>query len=70
MERKMGEIFKFNDIKLQVIENVDPPTCIRCYFSDKYCFNPDIVEIIGECHDFCRLDENNVYFKEIKKIIK
>lgn len=66
MERKVGEVFEFNNIKLQVIENINPLTCRRCYFSDKYCFYPSIVEKIGECLDFCRLDENNVYFKEIK----
>lgn len=32
MERKLGEVFEYNNAKLQVIENKDGFSCNDCYF--------------------------------------
>lgn len=32
MERKLGEVFEYNNVKLQVIEQKDGFSCNDCYF--------------------------------------
>ena len=63
MERKISEVFEFEDKKLQVVE--ESRECPGCYFEKKEkCFN--YWGITGECHSSGRKDNKCVIFKEIK----
>ena len=60
MERKIGEVFEYNNVKLQVNKNNDEFSCRGCYFIDKgsecdeqKCLRPK------------REDRKNVIFEEI-----
>ena len=60
MERKIGEIFKYNDIKLKVVETEDF-SCRGCYFlalGDK-CYQQ-------LCMRSERKDRKNVVFKLVE----
>ncbi|WP_287677121.1 hypothetical protein [Bacteroides sp.] len=60
MERKIGEIFEFAGLMLQV-EEAKNGSCDGCYFSDKKCFE----KRTGECVDDFRSDNTDVIFKDI-----
>lgn len=61
MERKIGEIFEYNDITLEVVENPDG-CCDDCYFEGcKKCKH------FKECSCIRRTDKKDVIFKEIEK---
>ena len=66
MERKIGEVFKFNDdVKLKVIEN---DTCDGCYFYNpdkRDCLERRIYDVVGLCSRV-RSDGQNVIFTKIK----
>lgn len=65
MERKEGEIFQYNEVRLLVC--VDPSdSCIGCYFNEKDCQSDQILNIVGRCGNDLRKDKINVIFKEIK----
>ena len=59
MERKLGEIFTYDDVILKVEEN---NTCRGCYFSDSKihgktgCNNYQALSIIGMCSVYSRID--------------
>ena len=63
MERKIGEVFEIDGVKLQVEEG--SIGCVGCYFDkDKECF--DHWDITGECHWSARENKKGVIFKEVK----
>ena len=63
MERKVGEIFESNGVKLVCVKGaIDASTdCRNCYFFNK---NNQCLDYL--CTDFEREDLTNVFFKEIK----
>ena len=67
MERKIGEVFKFNDdVKLKVIENY---TCDGCYFyePDKCdCLQKRMSDVTGLC-SIARSDGQDVIFAKIEE---
>ena len=67
MERKIGEVFKFNDdVKLKVIEN---NTCGGCYFyePDKCdCLQKRMYDVTGLCSR-ARSDGQDVIFAKIEE---
>ena len=64
MERKIGEIFESNGVKLVCVKGtIDASTdCRNCYFFNKS--NNQCLDYL--CVDFEREDSTNVFFKEIK----
>ena len=61
MERKLGEVFEYNNVKLQVIENKDGFSCNDCYFINEG------IDCNGQlCLRCDRHDRKSVIFKEIK----
>jgi len=63
MERKIGEVFEYDDTTLKV---EDCLSCDGCYFGDKLC-DGSTREITGECYNIWRKDKNLVIFKEVEK---
>lgn len=60
MERKIGEIFEYNDIKLKVVETKDW-SCRGCYFlALRYKCHQQL------CMRFIRKDKKNVIFQAIE----
>ena len=65
MERKEGEIFQYNGVRLLVC--VDPSdSCTGCYLNGKGCQSDQILNITGNCGTDSRKDKMSVIFKEIK----
>ena len=60
MERKIGEIFKVDGVKLKCLKYLDD--CTDCYFFEK----PEQCDK-QSCLKFERSDGECVYFKEIKE---
>ena len=54
MERKIGEVFEYDDTTLKV---EDCLYCDGCYFDDKRC-DGSTREITGECINIWRKDKN------------
>lgn len=68
MERKIGEIFNYQDNWYQCIENTGYG-CIICHFNTHnniHC--SDVFEIRGECLSCYRKDGKSVIFKKLKKV--
>ena len=61
MERKIGEIFECNGIKLRVEE--ERCGCKGCYFQHKKGWCISLKEIIGECMDSMRNDTGVIFIK-------
>lgn len=68
MERAIGEIFGFNDVKLQVKDTGEKACCDGCYFdeSEYECSDAHIQDCIGYCYEPFRSDGKNVVFVEVK----
>lgn len=64
MERKIGEIFKYNDVTLKVVNS--NPGCEGCYFKQRLC--GESIYITGSCSS--RKDKTPVIFKEVKNNMK
>ena len=62
MERKLGEVFEFNGVKLETIRKDMRLRCERCYFNDFDDFCDNI-----SCMWYERTDEEDVVFREIKE---
>ena len=66
MERKLGEIFEFEDyfkkekIKLKVVES---DSCTCCHFNYT-CTEVDEIQL-GKCLDAHREDGKNIIFKQV-----
>lgn len=67
MERKVGEVFDFKGIKLQVKDTGSKAFCDGCYFdeSEHECF--DARNRTGSCHRSLRSDSRDVVFVEVKQ---
>lgn len=66
MERKIGEVFIYNDKLYQVVESTK---CDDCAFMKSANCNPGS-EILGNCSFITRTDNTSVIFKEIKKYME
>lgn len=68
MERKIGEVFDFDEVKLQVKYTGDNPYCYGCYFfeSKRTCNTVDYKNQAGACFRIDRTDNKNVIFVEVK----
>lgn len=66
MERKIGEVFDFNGVSLQVVETKGKPSCQGCYFDDSEfgCVTREFINKIKSCYEG-RSDKNSVIFKKI-----
>lgn len=63
MEREIGEIFKHNGIKLQVVE---APFCEDCYFRNEFpCFGKPHIASTGDCEYVMRNNSKSVVFKKL-----
>ena len=67
MERKVGEVFDFDGIKLQVKYTGDSCFCCACYFYrfTYPCYGVRHINQIGECFRIRRTDDKNVIFVEV-----
>lgn len=65
MERKIGEVFELDGVKLKV-QRGDMYSCIGCYFNDLISCQ-DYILIRGYCVDDNRKDKTNVIFTEVKE---
>ena len=59
MERKIGEIFNYDNIELIVRSG---KTCSKCYFNDSPICKKNI-SITGRCSEAHRTDKETVYFE-------
>ena len=68
MERKIGEEFEYNGVRLKVVEEF---YCNHCYFRDKRenegCHRSEHILVSGPCSILKREDGKSVQFIEIKK---
>ena len=64
MERKIGEVFESNGVRLRVEK--ESSACKGCYFNGEDCQSDQILNITGNCGNDLRKDKMNVIFKEIK----
>lgn len=67
MERKIGEVFEYNGVRLKVVEG---DFCENCYFRDKRenepCVRSEHISVSGACSKQKREDHKSVQFIEIK----
>ena len=68
MERKVGEVFDFKEIKLQVKDIGNKACCDGCYFdeSEHKCFDAHISGRIGVCSRLFRSDGKHVIFVKVE----
>ena len=68
MEKAVGEVFGFNNVKLQVKDIGDKDCCDGCYFDEpKYkCFDAHISGRIGVCSRLFRSDGKHVIFVKVE----
>ena len=59
MERKIGEVFEEDGVKVQCIEDESKRSCLDCFFEHLECWNIP-------CSDKQRMDKRSVIFKELK----
>ena len=67
MERRVGEVFEFNGVKLKV-KRTDKPVCDGCFFEkfDCGCWQINGIEETGLCYGGFRGDKNDVIFVEVE----
>lgn len=65
MERKEGEIFQYNEVRL-IVRRDPSGSCTGCYLNGKDCQSDQILNIIGYCGYDLRKDKMDVIFEEIK----
>lgn len=67
MERKVGEVFEFNGIKLKV-KRTNNPVCDGCYFERFDCvfWQTNRIEETGRCYSDIRRDKNDVIFVKVE----
>ena len=70
MERKVGEVFDFNGVKLRVEESLRQYSCYGCYFyntnSRHVCHDLNNRCRLSDCYGQFRSDGNDVIFVEVK----
>ena len=65
-ERKVGEVFTYDGVRLKVVEGRNPLSCAGCYLYDEgYDCDVTALEALGFCADHDREDEKNVLFRQI-----
>ena len=67
MERKVGDVFNFNGIKLKVMRT-NNRLCDGCHFEqfDNKCWQINGIEDTGLCSGRFRSDKNDVIFVRVK----
>lgn len=68
MERKVGEVFDFNGVKLRVERADDETSCNGCYFRHprRSCFGSGIILCVGRCNTIARSDKESVIFVKVE----
>lgn len=68
MERKVGEVFEHNGVKLKVREftHADGFTCENCFFFGGIMDCMEDEQVVGDCSAFDRVDCIDVIFEEVK----
>lgn len=68
MERKIGEIFDYEGIKLKVIEDVKTTSCVNahCHFSYATVKCETFEKQIGSCQKKKRSDNINIHFEKVE----
>lgn len=59
MERKIGEVFEVDGVKVQCVEITNDGNCRNCYFLHLDCF-------AMPCLGIERIDKKDVFFKELE----
>ena len=59
MERKIGEVFEVDGVKVQCVENINERDCRDCFFFFFDCLDMP-------CMDIERIDKQDVIFEELK----
>lgn len=69
MERVVGEVFNFDEVKLQVKDIGNSLSCCGCYFFklERTCDTMDRKKQVGACVRAERTDNKNVIFVEVKQ---
>ena len=71
MERKIGEIFKYENTKLQVVEAKNTTDiCKECEFFKHPGSCTKAFPITGICTEYARTDKKSVVFKKVEKYNK
>ena len=67
MERPIGDIFDFDGVRLEVV-NEKYFSCEMCYFHEEKipCIRQRIINAVGRCNAFNRKDLEFVIFKKIE----
>lgn len=67
MERVVGEVFDFDEVKLQVKDIGNNLSCCGCYFFklERTCNTVDCKNQAGACVRTDRTDNKNVIFVEV-----
>lgn len=64
MERNVGEVFRFNGIRLKVVET---PFCHGCFFRNQApCLDKQHIEVTGHCEALLRIDNKSVSFIKVE----
>ena len=64
-ERKIGEVFNYAGVRLQVREANKEHLCLGCYFNrNSHCYKP--YDGVGNCTDVGR-KRVNIIFREVKE---
>lgn len=64
MERKIGEVFDCNGVKLCVTEDIK--SCVGCFFYENDISCSSYHGVIGKCNRIGRTDGKSVIFEEVK----
>lgn len=59
MERKIGEVFEVDGVKVQCVENINGRDCRYCFFAHLDCLD-------NPCYYYERIDKQDVIFEELK----
>ena len=66
MERKIGETFEYDGVRLKVVEGRNQLSCAGCYIYDAgYDCDVTALEALGFCAGHDREDGKNVLFRQI-----
>ena len=66
IERKIGEEFEFDGVKLRVERLNDPDSCENCFFA-KYRVRCYLIKEVGSCTRIGRKDGTSVKFVKVKE---
>ena len=63
MERKIGEVFDYEGVNLEVVES---RSCRGCYFFNGFRYCDEIIEVTGDCVPYYRHDRTSVNFQKVE----